>query len=103
VVAVGDPRTNFLLVTASADTMTKIAAVVTQLDATDARMQHVYVYSLNHADAEDVANVLRGMLGQPTTGAAAANASSALMSRATTGASTNAQDVLNTNAGPSGS
>jgi type II secretory pathway component GspD/PulD (secretin) len=103
VTAVGDPRTNYLLVTASKDTMTKIATVVAQLDSPDSRTQHVYFYSLQHADAENVADVLRGMLGQQTTGAAAANATSTLQQRQIQGATTNAQDVLNTNSGPGGS
>ena len=63
VVAVGDPRTNALVVTAARDTMMQIAETVGRLDATDAKKQRVYIYSLEHADADSVATVLRGMLG----------------------------------------
>jgi general secretion pathway protein D len=66
VVAVGDPRTNSLIVTASRETMTQIAEMVGRLDSTDAKKQRVFVHSLEHADAESVANVLRGMLGDQT-------------------------------------
>ncbi len=103
VVAVGDPRTNYLVVVASQDSMFKIVEVVTQLDMTDSKKQHVYVYSLQHGDAETIANVLRGMLGQQVTGAGSPNTPSALTNRQTSGASINAQDVLNTNSNNLGS
>jgi len=103
VTAVGDPRTNSLVVTASKDTMAKLVDLVGRLDATDSRQQHVYVHALQHADAENVADVLRGMLGQQTSGPAAAGQTSTLLQRTTNGASINAQDVLNTNANATGS
>ncbi len=101
--AVGDPRTNSLVVTASKDTMMKLVELVARLDATDSRKQHVYVHALQHADAENVAAVLRGMLGQQTVGPAAPGQTSTLMQRTTNGASLNAQDVLNTNSNAGGS
>jgi type II secretory pathway component GspD/PulD (secretin) len=66
VVAVGDPRTNSVLVIAARDTLMEIAEMIGRLDATDAKRQRVFVHSLEHADAESVANVLRGMLGDTT-------------------------------------
>jgi general secretion pathway protein D len=66
VTAVGDPRTNSVLVIAARDTLMEIAEMVGRLDATDAKRQRVFVHSLEHADAESVANVLRGMLGDTT-------------------------------------
>jgi type II secretory pathway component GspD/PulD (secretin) len=83
VVAVGDPRTNSLLVTAAQATMTQIAEMVGRLDATEAKKQRVYVHSLEHADAESVANVLRGMLGEQVT---TQSATSRLSDRSATGA-----------------
>src|SRR5690606_20907601 len=64
VTAVGDPRTNSVVVTAAAETMVEISEMVGRLDATDAKKQRVYVHSLEHADADVVADVLRGMLGE---------------------------------------
>jgi type II secretory pathway component GspD/PulD (secretin) len=61
--AVGDPRTNSLVVSAARETMMQIAEMVGRLDSTDAKKQRVYVHSLEHADADAVASVLRGMLG----------------------------------------
>jgi type II secretory pathway component GspD/PulD (secretin) len=66
VVAVGDPRTNSVVVAAARDTLMDIAEMIGRLDATDAKKQRVFVHSLEHADAESVANVLRGMLGDQT-------------------------------------
>ncbi len=66
VMAVGDPRTNSLLVSAARDSMLQIAEMIGRLDATDTKKQRVYVHSLEHADADSVANVLRGMLGDQT-------------------------------------
>jgi type II secretory pathway component GspD/PulD (secretin) len=71
VVAVGDPRTNSLLVSAARDTMMQIAEMVGRLDSTDSKKQRVYIHSLEHADADSVAEVLRGMLGN-SSGAGAA-------------------------------
>jgi general secretion pathway protein D len=63
VTAVGDPRTNSLIVSASHDTMPQISLTIGRLDATDAKKQHTYVFKLTHADPDAVADVLRGMTG----------------------------------------
>jgi len=63
VVALGDARTNSLLVAAARETMAEVAEMVGRLDATDAKHQRVFVRQLTHADPDSVAAVLRGMLG----------------------------------------
>jgi hypothetical protein len=98
VMAIGDPRTNSLVVTASRESMMQIAEMVGRLDATDAKKQRVFVHSLEHADAENVAAVLRGMFGD-TTGAntrAGGQTTSRLLERTTTGATTEAAEAMNT-------
>jgi general secretion pathway protein D len=90
--AVGDPRTNSLLVTASHDTMAQIAEMIGRLDASDAKKQHVYIHSLEHADADGVANVLRGMLGDQTAISNSQQTGSRLTNRTTTGAAMNTTD-----------
>ncbi len=92
VVAVGDARTNSLLVSASRETMSTIAEIIGRLDSSDAKKQRVYTYSLQHADAEGVADVLRGMLGQQTT-TNAQQAGSALNRRSTNGAAMSTDDA----------
>lgn len=102
VVAVGDPRTNSLLVSASRDSIASIAEMVGRLDATDAKKQHVYVYRLQHADPDSVANVLRGMTGDTTAASNASTATSRLTDRAANGASTEAtQSASSSNVGSS--
>jgi general secretion pathway protein D len=61
VVAVGDPRTNTLLVTAGRDMMTNIAEMVGRLDSDNRKRQKVFVYPLEHADVDNVATILEGM------------------------------------------
>ena len=61
VVAVGDPRTNSLLVSAPHDLMTSIAEMIGRLDADSSKRQRVYVYPLEHADVENVAAILESM------------------------------------------
>jgi hypothetical protein len=61
--------------------------MVGRLDATDAKRQRVYVHSLQHADPDSVANVLRGMLGDDTAANAAIQAGAArLTERSAAGA-----------------
>ena len=86
VVAVGDGRTNSLIVTAAPDTLAQIAEMVGRLDASDSKKQHVYIHSLQHADAESVADVLRGMLGQQTNTNASQSGANRLNQRSSTGA-----------------
>lgn len=96
VVAVGDPRTNSVLVTASHETMMQIAEMVGRLDADSSRKQRVYVYSLEHADVENVASILQGLFPSSTssgtgrTGSrtgATGTTTSRLIDRTTSGAS----------------
>jgi type II secretory pathway component GspD/PulD (secretin) len=104
VVAIGDPRTNSLLVTASRDSMLGIAEMIGRLDATDAKKQRVYVHSLEHADAENVAAVLRGMFGDSSgvTGRSGTQQTSRLLERTTTGAAAETPDFMNSGRGAGG-
>lgn len=91
VVAVGDPRTNSLLVNAARETMTEVAELIGRLDATDAKRQRVYVHSLEHADADSVATVLRGMLGG-VNGSSTQAQTNRLLDRTATGATIDSAD-----------
>ena len=59
--AVADPRTNALIVTAAANLMDQIERMIEQLDSDSSKKQKVYVYSLDNADVDNVATILRGM------------------------------------------
>ena len=102
VVAVGDARTNSLLVSAARDTMSTIAEIIGRLDASDAKKQHVYIHSLQHADAEGVADVLKGMLGQQTTTNGAQSGTSRLNTRSQSGATMDTSDASSNLSGSGG-
>ena len=102
VVAVGDGRTNSLIVSAAPDTMAQIAENIGRLDASDAKKQHVYVHSLQHADAEGVADVLRGMLGQQTNTNPAQTGGSRLNQRSATGATIDTSGATSNMSGSGG-
>ena len=101
VVAVGEPRTNSLIVTAARETMTQIAETVGRLDSTDAKKQRVFVHSLEHADVEGVANVLRGMLGDQSA-ITTTQGGNRLLNRSTNGATMDTSDLSNTGGGGGG-
>lgn len=61
IVAVPDPRTYSVIVSASKDEMPGIAEIVEQLDSSNARKQKVYVYTLENADVRQVETVLRNL------------------------------------------
>ena len=103
VVAVGDPRTNSLVVTAARDQMTQIAETVGRLDATDAKKQRVFVHRLENADADAVANVLRGMLGDQTSiQNSQQSGANRLNSRSQQGAAMDTSDFSNSGGGGGG-
>ena len=84
VVAVPDPRTQSLLVSASKDLMPQIEDMITQLDESDAGKMHVRVFSLKNADPVDVQSVLQDLIPSSTTSRTSTTASSALNTRANT-------------------
>jgi len=78
--------------------MPQIASTIERLDSGDSRKQKVYIYSLENADPDNVATILRGMFSSQssssTTGAQPA--SNALNKRTVNGASSDISNVLNT-------
>jgi type II secretory pathway component GspD/PulD (secretin) len=73
VTAVPDARTSSVIVTASKDMMEQIADMVLQLDASPARKQKVFTYSLENADVTTVQQVLNGLFQGQNTRSASAN------------------------------
>lgn len=61
VLAVPDPRTSSIIVSASKDLMEQIAPMIEKLDDSTAKKQKVYVYSLQNADPTDVQTVLQSL------------------------------------------
>lgn len=64
VISVPDARTGSLIVSAPRQMMPSIEQMVKQLDSSTAKRQRVFVYSLEYADVNNVATVLRGMFDE---------------------------------------
>ncbi len=67
VVAVADPRTYSVIVTASKEDMSGITEIVAQLDSSSARKQKVFVYTMENADVKQVETVLRNLFPSANT------------------------------------
>jgi type II secretory pathway component GspD/PulD (secretin) len=102
VVVVADPRTNSVIVSCSHDTMEDVALTIGRLDSTDARKQHVRIYTLENADPDNVAAILRGMFSPNAADTSNQQAADVLTQRTATGASTDIVNTLNTNGNSGG-
>ena len=67
VLAVADPRTHSLMVSASKDMMPQIAMMIEGLDNNPRNVQHVYVMSLQNAEVYDVLPVLQDLFSSGKT------------------------------------
>ena len=68
VMAVADPRTKSVIVSAAHQQMGMIAEMIEKLDSDPAKKQKVFVYRLENADVENVAEILRGMFEDESSG-----------------------------------
>lgn len=75
VVAVADLRTNSVVVSAASGTMTQIAKMIESLDINPARNKRVFIYSLENANVDTVADILRGTFGSSTATQSTSNTS----------------------------
>ncbi len=73
VVAVADPRTQSVVVSASREIMDQIAVMIAQLDSDPARKQQVYTFSVENTDPAQVEEILRGLFETQNTRNRAAN------------------------------
>jgi general secretion pathway protein D len=67
VLAVADPRTTSLLVSAATTLMPQIAKIIEQLDASSARKEIVKVYDLQNSDPQDVDQALQDLFNRTIT------------------------------------
>jgi general secretion pathway protein D len=99
VLAVADPRTQSVIVTASKDLMEQIAGMMDQLDVPSTRDQKVYVFHMDNGDPQQALQVLQNTFGSTTTttaargGTSASSQNSALMQRAQNNASSSSSTV----------
>ncbi len=103
VVAVPDPRTYSVVVTASKDQMPDIAEMIAHLDSSSARKQKVFVYTMENADVHQVETILKNLF-QSSNSRSTASSTQAdpLGSRATTNAQSTTSSTSSLNLNGSG-
>jgi len=87
--AVADVRTNSVVVTAIEQSMTIVAEMVSQLDANPAKDKKVFVYSLENADAEEVAGILQQTFESSSSGGSNRSSTRTNSNRTSTNRSSN--------------
>lgn len=90
VVAVADPRTLKVIVTASKDQMPEIAEMVGQLDTVSNRKQQAFVYTMENANVKQVETILRNLFPSSNNRTVTNQQPDALTSRATANSSATA-------------
>jgi hypothetical protein len=94
VVAVADPRTFSVIVTAAKEQMPDIESMVTQLDSSPARKQKVFVYTMENANVKQVETILKNLFQSSTGRTTTNNQPDALTTRATVNAQQNTTQNL---------
>lgn len=95
VVAVPDPRTRSVVVSAARNLMDQIAAMVADLDSDPARKQKVFVFDVQNSDPEQVQDILQSLFPAQNYGAGYTGARSSRQNRAGTQLNTRAQQNMN--------
>lgn len=80
VTAVADTRTNSVVVSGPNKTVEEIGKMVVELDLNPAKQKKVFVHSLENADVDNVAEILRGMFDESGARNTGANANSGAFS-----------------------
>ena len=88
VVAVADPRTFSVIVTAAKEVMPDITEMVAQLDTSSARKQKVFVYTMENANVKQVEAILKNLFQSQNSRASTTTQPDPLTTRATTNAQT---------------
>jgi type II secretory pathway component GspD/PulD (secretin) len=94
VVAVADPRTYSVIVTAAKEQMPDITEMVTQLDSSSGRKQQAFVYTMENANVKQVELILKNLFQSSTGRNTTNNQPDALTQRATTNAQQNTTQRL---------
>ena len=82
VVAIADARTYSVIVTASKDAMPEIGEIIAQLDASTARKQKVFVYTMENANVKHVETVLKNLFQSSNSRATTSTQTDPLATRA---------------------
>jgi len=94
VVAVPDPRTYSIIVTASKDAMPQISEMVAQLDSDSARRQKVFVYTMENADVKQVETILKNVFQSSNTRSSTSSQADPLTTRAASNTQTSGTTTM---------
>ena len=97
--AIADSRTGSVIVTGAQDTLNDIAAIIRELDHSDAHKQKVYVYTLENANVQQVETVLQNLF-QSSNNRATSTQSDALSARAASNSQQTSGSFLNDTSAP---
>jgi type II secretory pathway component GspD/PulD (secretin) len=96
VVAVADPRTYSVVVTAAKEQLPDIAEMINRLDSDSGRKQQAYTINMQNADVQQVQQILQNLFQSSTSRTSASTQADPLTNRATTNAqSANTAPALN--------
>lgn len=94
VVAIADPRTVSVIVTASKEQMPDIADMIAQLDQSSGRKQQAFIYTMENANVKQVETILKNLFPSSRGNTTTNNQPDALTQRATTNAQQNTTQNL---------
>jgi general secretion pathway protein D len=97
--AIADARTSSVIVTGSAATLEDIAAVIQELDRSNAHQQQIFVYTLENANVQQVETVLQNLF-QSSNNRATSTQSDALTARAASNTQQTSGSFLSDTAAP---
>lgn len=90
VIAVADPRTFSVVVTAGKTQMPEIGEMIAKLDTSSARKQKVFVYTLENADVKQVESILKNLFQSSNSRASTSTEVDPLSTRASNNSQTTA-------------
>lgn len=100
IVAVADPRTYSVIVTASKEALVDVGEMIAQLDASTARKQKVFVYTMENGDVKQVEAILKNLFQSSNTRATGSNQADPLTTRASSNTQATSSNItLGTNGG----
>jgi type II secretory pathway component GspD/PulD (secretin) len=82
VVAIADPRTFSVIVTASKEVLLEVGAIIAQLDSSSARKQKVFVYTMENGDVRQVEAILKNLFQSSNTRSTTSQQADPLATRA---------------------
>jgi type II secretory pathway component GspD/PulD (secretin) len=97
VVAIADPRTLSVVVTAAKEQMPDIAEMIARLDSNTGRKQNAYTITMQNADVQQVQTILQNLFQSSTQRTSTSTQADPLNTRATNNATQNNNTAANVN------